>query len=75
MAGIWLVGVLPGILYTILKPDGIAHPDRWSYGYWLQALKFTPLPHLASFFKSPMGNPEHDFFKQYAELEAYAAKI
>jgi peptidoglycan/LPS O-acetylase OafA/YrhL len=49
MAGIWLVGVLPGILYTILKPDGIAHPDRWSYGYWLQALKFTPLPHLASF--------------------------
>jgi myo-inositol-1-phosphate synthase len=33
------------------------------------------LPHLASFFKSPMGNPEHDFFKQYAELEAYAARI
>ena len=32
------------------------------------------LGHLASFFKSPMGNPEHDFFKQYAELEAYAAK-
>jgi myo-inositol-1-phosphate synthase len=33
------------------------------------------LPHLACFFKSPMGNAEHDFFKQYAELEAYAAKI
>jgi myo-inositol-1-phosphate synthase len=32
------------------------------------------LPHLASFFKSPMGTTEHDFFKQYAELEAYAAK-
>ena len=24
-------------------------PDRWSYGPWLQALKYTPLPHLASF--------------------------
>ena len=33
------------------------------------------LSHLACFFKSPMGNAEHDFFKQYAELEAYAANI
>ncbi len=33
----------------IFSPDGIAHPDRWSYGPWLQALKYTPLPHLASF--------------------------
>ena len=30
------------------------------------------LPHLACFFKSPMGVEEHDFFKQYADLEAYA---
>jgi myo-inositol-1-phosphate synthase len=33
------------------------------------------LKHLASFFKSPMGAEHHDFFEQYAELEAYAAKI
>ena len=33
----------------LFNPDGIAHPDRWSYGPWLQALKYTPLPHLASF--------------------------
>lgn len=32
------------------------------------------LPQLACFFKSPMGNDEHDFFVQYAQLEAYAAK-
>ena len=31
------------------NPDGIAHPDRWSWGQWLWALKYTPLPHLASF--------------------------
>ncbi|MDE3187489.1 MAG: acyltransferase, partial [Acidobacteriota bacterium] len=40
---------IPGALYMIFQPDGIAHPDRWSYGPWLQALKYTPLPHLASF--------------------------
>ena len=49
MAGVWALGLIPGALYIAFNPDGIAHPDRWSYGPWLQALKFTPLPHLASF--------------------------
>ena len=46
---VWMLGLLPGTLYILLKPDGIAHANRFSYGPWLQALKYTPLPHLASF--------------------------
>jgi peptidoglycan/LPS O-acetylase OafA/YrhL len=49
MAGVWMLGLVPGTLYAIYNPDGLAHVDRWSWGPWLQALKFTPLPHLASF--------------------------
>jgi peptidoglycan/LPS O-acetylase OafA/YrhL len=49
MAVIWALGMLPGLLYIAINPDGIAHPDRWSVGPWLTVLKFTPLPHLASF--------------------------
>ncbi len=49
MGGVWMLGLLPGTLYVLFNPDGIAHPDRWSYGPWLQALKYTPLPHMASF--------------------------
>ena len=49
MGGVWMLGLVPGTLYIVLNPDGIAHPDRWSWGPWLQALKYTPLPHLASF--------------------------
>ena len=49
MAAVWGLGMVPGLLYMVLNPDGIAHPDRWSYGPWLQLLKYTPLPHLASF--------------------------
>jgi peptidoglycan/LPS O-acetylase OafA/YrhL len=49
MAVVWVLGMIPGLLYIVLNPDGIAHPDRWSSGPWLQVLKFTPLPHLASF--------------------------
>lgn len=32
------------------------------------------LGHLACFFKSPMGNDEHDFFVQYAQLVEYARR-
>jgi peptidoglycan/LPS O-acetylase OafA/YrhL len=49
LAGVWMLGLIPGTLYIVLNPDGIPHPDRFSTGYWLQALKFTPIPHLASF--------------------------
>lgn len=49
MAGVWVLGMIPGSLYLYFNPDGLAHVNRWSYGPWLDALKFTPLPHLASF--------------------------
>jgi peptidoglycan/LPS O-acetylase OafA/YrhL len=49
MAGVWVLSMIPGSLYIALNPDGLAHVNRWSYGPWLQALKFTPLPHLGSF--------------------------
>jgi hypothetical protein len=32
MAGVWGLGMVPGALYMAFNPDGIAHPDRWSYG-------------------------------------------
>ena len=49
MGLVWFIGLVPGTLYVIFNPDGLAHVDRFSYGPWLQALKYTPLPHLASF--------------------------
>ena len=49
LAVIWLIGLIPGTLYFVFNPDGIAHVDRFSTGPWLSALKETPLPHMASF--------------------------
>ena len=49
LALIWGIALIPGALYIFFNPDGIAVPDRFSYGPWLQALKFTPLPHMSSF--------------------------
>jgi peptidoglycan/LPS O-acetylase OafA/YrhL len=49
LGAVWLLGLIPGTLYVLFNPDGIALVDRFSVGPWLQALKFTPLPHLPSF--------------------------
>ncbi len=49
MAGVWMLGLVPGALYMYFNPDGIAWPDRWSYGPWLWALKYTPYSHVFSF--------------------------
>ena len=49
LAAVWALGMVPGLLYVAIHPDGIAHPSRWSYGHWLWALKYMPLPYLASF--------------------------
>jgi peptidoglycan/LPS O-acetylase OafA/YrhL len=49
MAGVWALGLVPGALYMAFSPDGIARPDRWSYGPWLWALKYTPYTHVFSF--------------------------
>ena len=39
---------MPG-LYVWLNPDGLHNIDRYSSGYWLRALKYTPLPFLPIF--------------------------
>jgi len=49
LAGVWVLGLTPGALYMAFNPDGIVHPDRWSYGPWLWALKYTPYAHIFSF--------------------------
>jgi peptidoglycan/LPS O-acetylase OafA/YrhL len=46
---IWLLGLIPGTLYFIFNPDHVVHVDRYTEAPWLQALKDTPIPHLASF--------------------------
>ncbi len=49
LALLWMAGMICPALYTWLHPDGNLHPDRYSNGWWIRALKFTPPPHLPSF--------------------------
>ncbi len=49
LLAIWLLGLIPGTLYFVFNPDHVVHVDRYTEAPWLQALKATPIPHLASF--------------------------
>jgi peptidoglycan/LPS O-acetylase OafA/YrhL len=48
--GLWLAGLAPFLLYLLCDPDHLGHtPDRYSGGYWITALKYTPLPYVCTF--------------------------
>jgi peptidoglycan/LPS O-acetylase OafA/YrhL len=49
MAGIWVLGMILPSLYMWLHPDGDLHPGRYTDGFWMRALKFSPPPHVPSF--------------------------
>jgi peptidoglycan/LPS O-acetylase OafA/YrhL len=46
---VWLSSLVLPALYIHFNPDGDVHPDRYSTGIWMRALKFMPLQHLPSF--------------------------
>ena len=45
----WMCELILPTIYLVLNPDGLQHIDRYSSGYWLRALKYTPLPFLPIF--------------------------
>ena len=47
--GLWCLGMVLPALYMGLHPDGDLHPGRYTDGFWMRALKFSPPPHVPSF--------------------------
>jgi peptidoglycan/LPS O-acetylase OafA/YrhL len=71
MAGVWALGLVPGTLYILFNPDEIAQPDRFSYGIWLWALKYTPYSHLASFVFGVMLSNLDQMIKRTSQLRLW----
>ncbi len=46
---LWCCGMSLPLLYMHFHPDGDMHPGRYTEGFWIRALKFSPPPHLPSF--------------------------
>ena len=47
---LWVMGMVPHACYLLLNPDHLAQPiNRYSYGMWLRALKYSPPSYLCMF--------------------------
>ena len=47
---LWLFGLVPHLLYTVLNPDHLAAPaDRYTSTHLLRFLKYTPPPYVCTF--------------------------
>jgi peptidoglycan/LPS O-acetylase OafA/YrhL len=49
LLGLWCLGMVLPSLYMHFHPDGDLHPGRYTNGYWMRALRFSPPPHVPSF--------------------------
>ena len=49
LAGVWLLGLLPPVLYLVLRPDGPGTLDAAAGGFWLTLMKLNPLARLPEF--------------------------
>ena len=48
---VWAIGILPHVTYLLLNPDHLAAPaTRFTYAYWLRALKYSPPAYFCTFF-------------------------
>lgn len=48
--GLWALGLVPHTLYLLVNPDHLDGPvDRYSSGFWLRTLKYTPMSYLCTF--------------------------
>jgi peptidoglycan/LPS O-acetylase OafA/YrhL len=47
---LWLISLILPALYIHFDPDHLGRmADRYSGGFWITALKYTPLPHVSTF--------------------------
>lgn len=49
-AALWLLGLVPHMMYLLTNPDHLPHPaNRYDDGLWLNTLKYTPVAYLCTF--------------------------
>jgi peptidoglycan/LPS O-acetylase OafA/YrhL len=46
----WAVSLTLSLTYLHLNPDGLAHVESTTVGFWLYILKYNPLSHIPEFF-------------------------
>lgn len=51
----WVLMLVGPTAYNLLRPDGVAFPSYEFDAFWVNALKYAPLPHLLQFLTGVLG--------------------
>ncbi len=50
LLALWIAGMIPHSIYILHDPDHIGHmADRYTDGFWINTLKYTPFPYVFTF--------------------------
>jgi peptidoglycan/LPS O-acetylase OafA/YrhL len=61
---LWAVGLIPHTIYVLHNPDGLGHAaNRYDSAFWLNTLKYTPLPYVCTFLAGLTLGRLHDAAK------------
>jgi peptidoglycan/LPS O-acetylase OafA/YrhL len=73
---IWVVGLIPHSIYVLHDPDHLGHAaNRYSDGFWIDTLKFTPLPYLCTFLAGLTLGQLHDAAKLSARARVIVGTL
>jgi peptidoglycan/LPS O-acetylase OafA/YrhL len=51
IAAFWIIGLVPHSIYILHNPDHLNHwANRFDSSFWINTLKYTPLPYICTFF-------------------------
>ena len=62
-AAFWAWELILPTIYVLTNPDHLSEINRYSSGYWLRALKYTPLPFLPIFLAGVSLGRMHDLLQ------------
>jgi peptidoglycan/LPS O-acetylase OafA/YrhL len=70
--GFWILGLVPHTLYLFTNPDHLPQiADRYSKGFWIDTLKYTPLPYLFTFLAGLTLGRLHEALALSARVRAW----
>jgi len=72
LLGLWIVGMVPHSIYILHDPDHIGHmADRYTDGFWINTLKYTPFPYICTFLAGLTLGRLHEALKLSANQRAW----